>query len=154
MTHLCVTRPQWVNSGASYQCSVFDIEYNPKIMHGHFSLLYSVVVLCRWIYPYPSGLLHCGKNIALRLIQCQWSKPEKQRNGACKSHQNFITKSWHGSAFRISGPLWGESTGDRGVPFTKSPRWGDLVFPLISAWTNCLTNIRVTGKLRNQYKIM
>ena len=29
--------------------------------------------------------------------------------------------SWHGNAFRIIGPLWGESSGDRCIPLIKWP---------------------------------
>ena len=37
----------------------------------------------------------------------------------CKFKPLMMT-SWHWNAFRIIGPLWGESTGHRWIPFTKS----------------------------------
>ena len=31
-----------------------------------------------------------------------------------------MMKSSNGSIFRVTGPLWGESTGNRWIPFTKA----------------------------------
>ena len=40
--------------------------------------------------------------------------------------------SWHENAFRIAGPLWGESTGDQ---------WCEvLMFHLMPTWKTCLNN--------------
>ena len=53
--------------------------------------------------------------------------------------------------FRVTGPLWGESTGHRWIP-SDSPhkgQWrGALMFPLICAWTNGWPNSRYAGDLR------
>ena len=35
--------------------------------------------------------------------------------------------SWQWNAFRITGSLWGESTGDRGIPLTKGKQFRPLV---------------------------
>ena len=34
---------------------------------------------------------------------------------------SIVTKSWHLKAISITGPLWGESTGDQWIPFKKGP---------------------------------
>ena len=33
---------------------------------------------------------------------------------------SFIMTSWNGNIFRVTGPLWGESTGHRWIPHTKA----------------------------------
>ena len=57
-------------------------------------------------------------------------------------------RHWIGSAFRITGHLWWESTDDRWIPLTKGQWCGALVFSLMSAWSNCWTNKRVSSELR------
>ena len=39
--------------------------------------------------------------------------------------------AWHRNTFHITGPLWGESTGDRWITLTKGQLWGALVFLLL-----------------------
>ena len=58
LTHICVTRPQWVHPLFNI---AWYIVYPKKYAHG-FSLLCFVVVIHWLIFPYPSGLLHwhCG----------------------------------------------------------------------------------------------
>ena len=48
--------------------------------------------------------------------------------------------------FRVTGPLWGESIGDRLIPLKDQWR-GALIFPLISAWTKGQTNNQDAGDL-------
>ena len=55
-----------------------------------------------------------------------------------KSH--FMMISWHGNAFRFTGPLWCEWTDH---PHKGSMIWSRDVFSLL-AWTNYLTNSQVT----------
>ena len=43
----------------------------------------------------------------------------------------------HGNVFRITGPLWWESIGDRWVPITKSQYGGTSVVSLLWDWTSC-----------------
>ena len=38
--------------------------------------------------------------------------------------------------YRVNGPLWGESTGDRWIPLTKGQWSGALLFPSISAYAD------------------
>ena len=57
-----------------------------------------------------------------------------------RKNSHFMMMSWHGNAFRITGPLWGE--------WTDHPHKGIMirsfdVFSLL-AWTNYLTNNKVT----------
>ena len=50
--------------------------------------------------------------------------------------------------FRVTDPLWGESTGDRWIPLTKSQWRGAWISSLIYAWTNGWTNNGDAGDLR------
>ena len=52
----------------------------------------------------------------------------------------IMTTSRHEGTFRITGPLWGESTGHRWIPFTKDHQYGDLMCSFWLAWTSCWTN--------------
>ena len=50
--------------------------------------------------------------------------------------------------FRVTGPLWGETTGHRWL-FPQKGQWrGALIFSLICAWTNGWANNRDAGNLR------
>ena len=65
-------------------------------------------------------------------------------NNVCCGHNadqvRAIMTSSIGKIFRVTGPLWGESTGRQ---------WrGALVFSLMSAWTNVWINTGVAGDLR------
>ena len=51
--------------------------------------------------------------------------------------RNTMT-SWNGNIFRVTGPLWGESTGHRWIPLTKASDAELLMFSLICAWTKRL----------------
>ena len=37
------------------------------------------------------------------------------------NNSNLTTTPWHGNVFRVTGPLWRESTGDLWIPLTKGP---------------------------------
>ena len=50
--------------------------------------------------------------------------------------------------FRITGPLFGEFTGDRWIPLTKVQWRGALMFSLICARANGCANNRDTGDLK------
>ena len=58
----------------------------------------------------------------------------------------IMMASWYGHAFRIIGPLWWESTGDRWIPITKGHWCGSFIFHI--SLTNCWINTRLTGDLR------
>ena len=64
---------------------------------------------------------------------------------ACSA--SMMTSS-NGKIFRVTGPLWGESTGHRWIPFTKASDSGALMFSLICTWTNSWANHRDAGDLR------
>ena len=53
----------------------------------------------------------------------------------------------HGNVCRITGPLWGESTGHQWIPLTKGPVMPNFDVSLI-AWSSCWTNSRVDINLR------
>ena len=57
--------------------------------------------------------------------------------------------SSNGNIFRVTDPLWGESTGDRWIPPHKSQWSGDSMFSFICAWTNSWANNRNAGDLRH-----
>ena len=50
----------------------------------------------------------------------------------------YVT-SWHGNAFRITGPLWGESTGDQCDSPHKGPVMWTLMFSALSTSASCRT---------------
>ena len=52
---------------------------------------------------------------------------------------NFIITSRNGTAFhfRVSGPLWGESTGDPWYPPTERSVTRTLMFSLMNTWSTC-----------------
>ena len=62
--------------------------------------------------------------------------------------QSYMKTSWLWSAFSITSPLWGESTSHWWIPLTKSQWCGALIFPLMSALTNCWANSREAGELK------
>ena len=63
------------------------------------------------------------------------------------AHDDVIKwTSSNGSIFRITGPLWGQSTGHRWIPLTTR-----CLFSLIYAWTNGWVNNRDAGDLRHHH---
>ena len=62
--------------------------------------------------------------------------------------QNAVLSSPNGNIFRVTGPLWGESTGPRWIPLTKASNAGALMYSLICARTNGWVNNRDPGNLR------
>ena len=64
-------------------------------------------------------------------------------NGA---HSMMTTSN--GNIFRVTGPLWGESTGHRRIPLTKVSNT-ELWCLLWSAWTNDWANNRDAGDLKS-----
>ena len=64
-----------------------------------------------------------------------------------QSSSNMMT-SWHGNAFRITGPSWGESTGYRWIIFTKG-QWRGLWCSFYVNLTKIWANSRAAGDLRH-----
>ena len=71
------------------------------------------------------------------------------------SHHSFdeiesttMMTSSNGNAFRVAGPLWGESIGHRWIPLTKTNDAELWCFSLICAWINGWANNREAGDLR------
>ena len=60
----------------------------------------------------------------------------------------IMMTSSNGNIFRVTGPLWGESTGHRWIPFTKASDTELWCFLLICAWTNGWANNQDAGYLR------
>ena len=57
--------------------------------------------------------------------------------------------SSNGNIFRVTGPLWGESSGYRWIPLTRAMQWrGALMFSFTWVSTNGWTNNRRAGDLR------
>ena len=52
----------------------------------------------------------------------------------CAACRDMMT-SWNGNAFRVTGPLWGESTGARWIPLTKD-QWRSFEVSLVLAEAN------------------
>ena len=93
----------------------------------------------------------------LFMISCQWgdvcwcppagpsicyAKSPWPFDSIC-SHRSMM-RSWHGNAFCITGPLWGESTGDRWIPITKTSDVEPWFFPCWSM--NRLLNKQSRGR--------
>ena len=62
-------------------------------------------------------------------------------------YHNHMKKSSNENIFRVTGPLWGISTGDRWMPLTKA-RHAQLWWFFMCAWTNGWANSRHAGNLR------
>ena len=63
---------------------------------------------------------------------------------------NMMTSS-NGNIFRVTGPLWGESTGHT-VDSPHNGQWrGALMFSLIYTWSNGCANNRDAGDLRRHH---
>ena len=54
----------------------------------------------------------------------------------------IMMTSSNGNIFRVTGPLWVESTGHWWIPLAKASDAGALIFSLIHAWTNGWANNR------------
>ena len=63
-----------------------------------------------------------------------------------QERKNMMT-SLNGNTFRITDPLWEESTSDRWISFTKG-QWCGVMFPLMSACANNRINSWEAGELR------
>ena len=59
----------------------------------------------------------------------------------------MTSSNWNIS--QVTGPLWGEFTGHRWIPFTKAS--DALMFSLIFAWTNGWANHREAGDFRRHH---
>ena len=56
--------------------------------------------------------------------------------------------TWHGSVFRIMGPLWGKSNGHRCIPQEKGLQCLSLVVSFLIAGTSLRSNSRVACEMR------
>ena len=63
-------------------------------------------------------------------------------------HIHFMMTSSNGNIFCVTGPLWGESTGDRWLPLTKASDAGFWCFRWYAPEKNDLANNREAGDLR------
>ena len=73
--------------------------------------------------------------------------------GSCPTTSAWVWKkimitSSNDNIFRVTGPLWRDTTDHRWIPPNKGMWRGALMFSLISAWTNGCTNNRDAGDLR------
>ena len=64
------------------------------------------------------------------------------------THSIDMVTSSNENLFRVTGPLWGESTGHRWIPSHKVQRRGALIFSFFCTWTNAWANTRHAGDLR------
>ena len=105
LTHICVTRPQWVN-WLRHRCVLFcDVKSISHKIYIWFSWALFVVIvsffICwsMWnIYSYPLGWFHChhGVNMILRF---QWDSPEQYQwmdwnQTTIKKRRNYMHDSW------------------------------------------------------------
>ena len=73
-----------------------------------------------------------------------FSVPYHYIRSLCTHPSILMMTSSNGNSFRVTGPLWGESTGHRWMPLTR----GALMFALTCTGLNCWTNHRDAGDLR------
>ena len=62
---------------------------------------------------------------------------------------HFMVTSSNRTIFCVTGPLWGESTGDWWIPLRKASDIRSFHVSLICAWTNGWVNNRDAGNLRH-----
>ena len=53
--------------------------------------------------------------------------------------------SWHRNIFHITGPMWGESTGDRWIALTMGQQSGALMYEVLLTWVSFSMNSRVAA---------
>ena len=98
------------------------------------------------------GELHRWCNDAIWLTKwhriVEWWNNDENRTIILSS--GMVTSS-NGSIFSVTGPLWGESTGNRSVDSPHKGQWrGALICSLNCAWTNNLANNRDAHDLRHR----
>ena len=60
----------------------------------------------------------------------------------CVQSAETWVNSWDENAFRITGPMWGESMGQWWISPQNSTWYDTLAFCLLITWTSCWTNSR------------
>ena len=130
------------NIGALYHFNIFMlIRYPPGAFSRSYNLFYKMyiwfccVLLC---YRYAIRSMWSIHSSVRLFSSCLW---------LLHWHEIMVTSS-NGNNFRVTGPLWGESTGYRWIPLTKGQWRGALMFSLICDWTNGWANNRGAGDLR------
>ena len=89
---------------------------------------------------------HQMETVSALLDLCGGNPPVTGDQREFRKNIKYTMTSSNGNSFRVTGPLWGESTGHRWIPLTKaigSPvdshrkgQWrGALMFSLMCAWT-------------------
>ena len=81
------------------------------------------------IPPYPGPVQHC----------LWWTICDLQWNGMWKS---LIITQWHGNTFRVTAPLWGESSDHQWIPIKKWQLYRALIFSLKLAINNGVSSGR------------
>ena len=98
-----------------------------------------------WQYPGQVPLYMCVSCCFLKFF-FEHSEARCARK-MLKKQQGMMTSSYE-NIFRITGPLWGESTSHRWIPLTKSSRTRSFDAFLICTSTNGWTNNWNAGDLR------
>ena len=97
---------------------------------------------------------HFMHNLTLSAIYiCSANAIWKQCAGCCILLRSSagglaMTTSLNRDAFRVAGPLWGESIGQRWIPLTEGQWCRALMFSLMYVWTNGWIKSVVAGDLR------
>ena len=127
-----------VNDGEAGDLRRLLAHYDVTVMVCLISV--GATVKCRpmWsISPYPSGLLNSEWEI-VRLPKCQWSNLEWYRSPDWHRSNMMTWSNWN--IFRVTGPLWLESTDHRWIPLTK--------FNDTEMW--CFFDLRLDKRLSKQ----
>ena len=104
----------------------------------------SIVVIC----PIPTGIMLPLSRKFLLLCGCCLLVSAPSPSPPTPPDTGFMKSSRHGGAFRITGPLWGESTGHRWIPLTRGQTCETLMHSLLFAWIRYWTNTWYIGALK------
>ena len=101
-----------------------------------------------WMFIESVSTLGCKQNHwynAMKRLN-QYRQTLLQREQGVRS-KHMMTSS-NGNIFRVTGPLWGEFTGQRWIPLTNASDAELWCFLWSAPWRNCWVNNREAGDLR------
>ena len=130
-----------------WQSSRFSNISNLDRTHFVFALLigyYGAVMKWLFTVAFMTGRVSAAAFLSYIFVKHMKCFTSRYRLGVY--HRNMMTSS-NGNIFRVTGSVWGESTGDRWISPHKGQWRGYLVFSMMCARTNGLANYRDAGEL-------
>ena len=133
-----------IASGTHLNISSIGISWQPLVdpRGVYFVLFARAVSLALW----QSWV--CLSDSQATLNDMDKSASTKQQLNTIQIEELDMMTSSNGNIFRVTGPLWGESTGHRWIPLTKTSDAELWCLFWICAWTNGWTNNRNACDLR------